>query len=170
MAAIGKYEEKSVEVLGYISNGYTVKEACAKAAINQDSFYEWQRKKPEFAELVYNARKDGEQKAIADVEASLLDMAKGFDYEEVRTEYESKLNPATGKYEPTIKKQERTKKMVVPSVEAIKFYLTNKAPEDWKNRVEQTNNGKVATDLVVRYVNASPDAENFPSSEAEVDV
>ena len=71
MAAIGKYEEKSVEVLGYISNGYTVKEACAKAVINQDSFYEWQRKKPEFAELVYNARKDGEQKAIADVEATL---------------------------------------------------------------------------------------------------
>jgi hypothetical protein len=31
----------------------------------------------------------------------------------------------------------RIKKRVVPSTEAQKFYLTNKAPELWKNRQQQ---------------------------------
>lgn len=164
------FDEKSVEMLEYFASGYTTKAACDKAGIGEETFYGWMRKDSAYSELVRNARKDGEQKAIADVEASLLDLAKGYDYEEVRTEYESKLNPNTGKYEPTIKKQVRTKKHVIASTEAIKFYLTNKAPEAWKNRVEQTNNGKVATDLMVRYIQQSPDDEVFPSSENDVDV
>ena len=163
------FQEKSAVMLEHFSNGYTTKAACEKAGIGEETFYGWMRRNSEYAEMVRNARKEGEQRSIADVEASLLDLAKGYDYEEVRTEYESKLNPTTGKYEPTIKKQVRTKRHVMPSTEAIKFYLTNKAPELWKNRVEQTNNGKVATDLTVRYINQSPGDEIFPSSENEVD-
>ena len=103
------------------------------------------------------------------MEASLLDLAKGFEYEEVRTEYESKLNPATDKYEPTIKKQVRTKKRVIASTEAIKFYLTNKAPEIWKNRLDQNTTGNVVSDININYVSKNPGDEIFPSSEDQVD-
>lgn len=168
MAAIGKYEEKSVEILTYLSQGYTNKAACEKASINECTFYEWLNTKPNFSKSVQAARQLGDKVRVADVEASLLDLAKGFEYEEVRTEYESKMND-NGDYVPTIKKQVRTKKRVVPSTEAIKFYLTNKAPEEWKNRIDNNQTGSIVTDLKITHVSVSKDDANFPSSEDEVD-
>ena len=168
--AKGKYAEKAVEVLRYISEGHSNKDAAQKAGISEALFYEWLNTKVEFLESFKEAKKQGDKVRINSVESALLDVARGFEYEEVRTEYESKLNPATQQYEPTIKKQVRTKKRVVPSTEAIKFYLSNKAPEEWKNRIEQNNTGNLVTDLNIKHVSVSPDDTNFPSSESEVDV
>ena len=168
--AKGKYAEKAVEVLRYISEGHSNKDAAQKAGISEALLYEWLNTKVEFLESFKEAKKQGDKVRINSVESALLDVARGFEYEEVRTEYESKLNPATGQYEPTIKKQVRTKKRVVPQTEAIKFYLTNKAPEEWKNRVEQNTTGNLATDLQIRMVSVNPKEEEFPSSEADVEV
>lgn len=164
----GKYAEKSPLILGYISQGYSNKAAAEKAGINEATFYEWLNTKAEFSELVKDAQRQGDKVRINSVEAALYDAAKGFEYEEVKTEYESRLNQVTGEYEPSIKKQVRTKKRVVPSTEAIKFYLSNKAPEDWKNRIEQQNFGNIVTDLSIHHVTQGDDT-SFPSSEAEVD-
>ena len=168
--AKGKYAEKAVEVLRYISEGHSNKDAAQKAGISEALFYEWLNTKVEFLESFKEAKKQGDKVRINSVESALLDVARGFEYEEVRTEYESKLNPATQQYEPTIKKQVRTKKRVVPSTEAIKFYLSNKAPEEWKNRIEQNNTGNLVTDLNIKHVSVSPNDADFPSSESEVDV
>lgn len=168
MAAKGKYEEKSIEILNYLAQGYTNKDACEKANISEVTFYEWINTKTNFSKSVQEARKLGDKVRVADVERALLDIAKGFEYEEVRTEYESKLDD-TGQYVPTIKKQVRTKKRVIPSTEAIKFYLTNKAPEEWKNRLEQNTTGNLVTDIKIEHVNKNPNDANFPSSEDEVD-
>lgn len=135
--AVSKFEEKSAEVLNLLAQGYNIGETCQKVGIDRATLFRWQEENAIFATEVTRARKEGEQRAIEDVERALLDVAKGFEYEEVRTEYESKLNPTTNQYEPTIKKQVRIKKRVVPSTEAQKFYLTNKAPEIWKNRQQQ---------------------------------
>lgn len=166
----GKYAEKSPIILELITQGYSNKEAAEKAGINETTLYEWLATKPEFSKLFKEARAIGDKVRINSVESALLDVARGFEYEEVRTEYESKLNPVTQQYEPTIKKQVRTKKRVVPSTEAIKFYLSNKAPEEWKNRIEQNNTGNLVTDLNIKHVSVNPDDVNFPSSESEVDV
>ncbi len=168
--AKGKYAEKAVEVLRYISEGHSNKDAAQKAGISEALFYEWLNKKVEFFESFKEAKKQGDKVRINSVESALLDIARGFEYEEVKTEYESQLNPATGKYEPTIKKQVRTKKRVVPNSEAIKFFLTNKAPEQWKNRIEQNNTGDLVTDLRIQHVSRNPDDDVFPSSESEVEV
>lgn len=133
---MAKYKDRAPDVLTFISQGYSNKDACEKAGIAEDTFYDWMNTKPEFSESVKKAQREGDLVRINSVEAALLDVARGFEYEEVKTEYESQLNQATGKYEPTIKKQVRTKKRVIPQTEAIKFYLTNKAPEEWKNRQE----------------------------------
>ena len=168
--AKGKYAEKAPLILEYLSQGYSNKDAAEKAGVSQSMFYEWLNTKVEFSETYKEAKKQGDKVRINSVESALLDIARGFEYEEVKTEYESQLNPATGKYEPTIKKQVRTKKRVVPNSEAIKFFLTNKAPEEWKNRIEQNNTGDLVTDLRIQHVSKNPDDDVFPSSESEVEV
>ena len=170
VGAKGKYVEKAPEILKYISQGYSNKDAAEKAGISQETFYTWIETKSEFSESFKEAKKQGDKVRINSVESALLDIARGFEYEEVKTEYESQLNPATGKYEPTIKKQVRTKKRVVPNSEAIKFFLTNKAPEEWKNRIEQNNTGDLVTDLRIEHVSKNPDDANFPSSESDVEL
>ena len=173
--AKSKFEEKAPIVLGFLSEGYTIKEAAQKSAIDDHTVFEWMRSNPSFFTAVQRARKDGEKKAIAAVESSLLDLAKGFEYEEITTEYESQKNPdwtpekGGERYIPVIKKQRRIKKRVIPSIEAIKFYLTNKAPEEWKNRLDQNTTGNLVTDLRITSVQKSPDDAQFPSSEDEVD-
>lgn len=173
--AKSKFEEKAPIVLGFLSEGYTNKEAAQKAAIDESLFYAWLKERPEFFKAVQRAKKDGEGKAIAAVESSLLDLAKGFEYEEITTEYESQKNPdydpmkSGERYIPVIKKQRRVKKRVIPSIEAIKFYLTNKAPEEWKNRVDNNQTGNIVTDLKITHVSVGKDDAIFPSSEDEVD-
>ena len=166
---MAKYKDSAPKILEYLEQGMTQRDASEKAGINEDTFYTWMKEKAEFSEAVHKAKEIGSKRGIDEVEHSLLDLAKGFEYEEVKTEYESKLNPETSKYEPTIKKQVRTKKRIVASTEAIKFYLTNKAPEVWKNRIEQNNTGNLVTDLKIYHVNKSADDKQFPSSEAEVE-
>ena len=170
MAAKGKYAEKSPIVLELLTQGYSNKAAAEKAGINETTLYEWIATKPEFSKSFKEAQRLGDKVRINSVESALLDVARGFEYEEVRTEYESKLNPKTNEYEPTIKKQVRTKKRIAPSTEAAKFYLSNKAPEVWKNRIEQNNTGNLVTDLNIKHVSVNPNDANFPSSESEVDV
>ena len=168
--AKGKYAEKAPLILEYLSQGYSNKDAAEKAGINEHTFYEWLATKDAFSQSVKEAQRLGDNVRINSVESALLDLARGTEYEEVRTEYESKLNPVTGQYEPTIKKQVRTKKRIAPSTEAAKFYLSNKAPEVWKNRIEQNNTGNLVTDLNIKHVSVNPNDADFPSNESEVDV
>lgn len=166
---MAKYQEAAPIILKGLEDGLTMQEAAAGANVSKQTLYEWINTKPDFSDAVQRARKDGDKNAVAKVEATLLKLATGYEYEDVKTEYASVKNEATGVYEPVIKKQVRIKKIVPPSTEAIKFYLTNKAPEDWKNRIEQNNTGNLVTDLQIRHVSQSPDDTTFPSSEAEVD-
>ncbi len=173
--AKSKFEEKAPIVLGFLSDGYTNKEAAQKAGIEEPTFYAWLKEYPEFFKSVQDARKNGEQKAIAAVESSLLDLAKGFEYEEVTTEYESQKNPDYNpkkggeKYIPVIKKQKRTKKRVIPSIEAIKFFLTNKAPDIWKNRQQQEiANLDLLKDLRIERVRAEKPSGKIVHSEDEI--
>ena len=133
---MAKYAEASPIILQALEEGMTNKDAARLAGIDEVTFYAWMREKPQFSQLVNNAREIGRQRAVQDVELSLLRLAKGHEYEDVRTEYASELNPQTGKMEPVIKKQTRFKRIVPAQTEAIKFFLTNRAPVEWKNRQE----------------------------------
>ena len=166
---MAKYEQAAPKVLELIENGATYIDAAKQAGIGERTFYDWMRDKPQFSQAVHKAKEVGDKKAIAQVEASLLRLATGYEYEDIRTEYESKPNPKTGKPEPVIKKQTRVKKIVQPSTEAIKFFLSNKAPEQWKNRIEQNTTGNLETELKITHVAKDANDKNFPSSESEVE-
>lgn len=166
---MAKYAEASPKVLQYLEEGATNKEAAERAGIDEPTFYRWMKEKSEFCESVHNAREIGRKRAVQDVEASLLRLAKGYEYEDVRTEYASELNPHTGKLEPVIKKQTRFKRIVQANSEAIKFFLSNRAPEEWKNKQEHDiANLDVLKSLHVERVNGDGDG-HISSSEAEVD-
>ena len=107
----------------------TIADVCKKVGISEATFYYWKTTKPEFLE----AYKEAEQLRLESFKemaksglAKLLDI---HEYEEVTTEYE---NDKKGK--PIIKSQKRVKKKIMPSATAVMFALTNREPENWKNR------------------------------------
>ena len=83
----GKYNEVKDEVISYIREGDTVKMACKKAGIIRDTFYRWQRDKPEFDEALKKARKEFRETIVQTLEQSLWKRAAGYEVEEVKNEY-----------------------------------------------------------------------------------
>ena len=165
---------KQVEILNLIANGYSQKEAFTKTGVAERTFYDWM-KNPQLMQEVHSAQDTARiNKAdVRAVERSLLDIAKGFEYEEVKIEYESRevVDEKTGKkeFKLVIKKQVRTKKYITPNVEAIKFLLTNRDPDNWKNRVDTTQMGRIDTDINIIYRGKPEDAQ-FPSDESQLDL
>lgn len=162
------------EILNYITQGYAQKEACKKAGIAEGTFYRWCDEDKEFRELVRVAQDEARNSKsdIRAVEASLFDSARGFEYEEVKTEYESRevADEKTGKkeFKLVIKKQVSTTKRVLPNVEAIKFFLTNRDPLNWKNRIDTQQLGPIATDLTITMKGEG--GTKFPSKESELEL
>ena len=178
MPAKGKFEEVAPQLLKYLSQGHSNKGACLKCGIEEHTIYDWMNRKPSFKEAVKRAKKDADSIGIERAKRSLLDLVTGFHYDETVTEFETRANPD---FDPNVegseriitimKKQKKKTCFVVPNVEAIKFYLTNKCPDVWKNRNENNiNAGNLLKDMKIThvYAGASNDTE-FPSSEAEVD-
>lgn len=167
-------KDQRAEILNYITQGYSQIEAYTKAGISHQTFHRWLNEESEFRELVRKAQDEARiSKAdVRAVEQSLLDIARGFEYEEVKTEYESRevIDEQTGKkeFKPVIKKQVRTQKRVVPNVEAIKFLLTNRDPQNWKNRIDTMQMGSISTDLHI-VMKGDPETK-FPSKESEIDL
>ena len=58
---------------------------------------------------------------------------------------------------------------MMPSVEAQKFLLTNRNPEEWKNRIEQNNTGSLDILSRLRVVRENRDGDTYvPRSEDEI--
>lgn len=128
---MAKYSKKLVKLIcdELATGNHTIADVCIKVGITETTFYDWKKKKPEFSESL----KEVEAKrleAFANMArsglAKLLDI---HEYEEVTTEFE---NDKQGK--PVIKFQKRTKKKIMPNPTAVIFTLTNRDPENWKNR------------------------------------
>lgn len=153
-----KYTPERVEIITKaIADGKTYKDAFTLAGIGKDAFYEWINNKPEFADAIKKAEAEYSEwynsTIVQDAKRSLRELVLGFDYEEIKTE------SATGKDGKTvITKTTKTRKHVAPSPTAVIFTLTNRDPENWKNRQtnEITGNLKTETDAKVD-LSAVPD-------------
>lgn len=113
-----------------LSEGETQKRAGELAGICEDTFIEWKKNKPEFAELVKKAVGEWNDKKVQTLEASLIKRATGYDVKETKAELAP--NPMGGN--PIIVKHTVTTKSVAPDTAALIFALTNLAPDKWKNR------------------------------------
>lgn len=93
-----------------------------------------------------------------DIEKSLRQRAKGYSYNEEKTEYERVLNPLTGEYDLIPVKITKTRKRMAPNVQAQGLYLKHRDPERWPNlnKVEvKTDDG--LTDVLKELGNKLPE-------------
>ena len=113
-------------VQGFARDGLTDAQIAQKIGISLSTYYEWQNKFPEFSEAI----KKGKAPVDVQVENALLKRALGYDYEEVITEVEE---IGEGRQKKHIRKVTRH---VPPEVAAQIFWLKNRRPGRWRDKVE----------------------------------
>lgn len=119
----------------------TDEELIREMGIASSTFYAWLKKYPEMAEALTHGRTSAmAAEAVERVEDSLFDRCIGGTREVAKA-----IKIKTVEYDETtgrrLRETERIEMAVeqvyVPAdVNAIKFFLTNRAPEKWKNRTE----------------------------------
>ena len=135
---MGKYNKQMVQACadwvrenGLIDfGGATLTDFCKAMGIDNMSYYRW-LSKSEFSDAIKKAKESFREGLEKDIVKSLAKAAKGYEYDQVTTEY----TDVNGK--PRIKKQVKKNVRVEPNVGAAIFLLTNLAPERWKNRQQQ---------------------------------
>lgn len=138
--------EKVKEICRYIAEGKTYSDSYKLAGISESIFYEWKSTKPEFLEAIKRAEEQYKEwynrDLVASAKKSLKELILGWECEEVQTEFEQDPhNPQA----PRIKRQRRIVKKYKPDATAIIFALTNKVPDEFKNR--QTIEGKMEQEV-----------------------
>jgi len=148
---MAKYGKKIVKKICELieSDSYTIAEICSMSGIHHDTYYEWIKNKPEFAEAIARAREQFNDLLIKEAKNSLRKKVTGYEVEENRTTYVENQKDANGK--PKIKEQVRIKKHIQADTFAIQFVLTNKAPDEYKNKVSSEVTGKDGKDLIPNY-------------------
>lgn len=119
-------------IKGWAKSGLTDKDIAKNMNIAYSTFRVWKDK-----HLALSAALK-ESKEIADfkVENSLYKRANGYEYTE--TTKEARLNPNTGKYELIVTKE--VVKQVIPDTTAQIFWLKNRQPDKWREKIDKANN------------------------------
>lgn len=138
------------EILDFIrewrSNGAQLDEIAKKLNISRATLFEYQSRYPDFAD----ALKTGETIMNSKVEDSLLRECVGYEYEETTTTTTAIIDKKTGQVSSLEKVEKKTtKKYARPSITAIAYYLNNRLPENWKNRVVTTIEENQNTDDII---------------------
>lgn len=140
----GKYAkwltEEGQKELGDLAALHTDEELIAAMGVASSTFYNWLKKYPEIAAAIEKGRSSAlAEEAVEAVEDSLYErciggthtVMKGFKVREVKYDAAGKRISETEHVELV------AEQVYVPAdVNAIKFFLTNRKPERWKNRTE----------------------------------
>jgi hypothetical protein len=128
------------------SDGKTDAEIAKFLKISVDTLMEWKRVHPKFSKVMV----DWKVKADAKVERALYKRAIGYKYDEVTHERlkigGSDLEDAGGTQTPAVKVRVVTKE-VAPDVTAQSFWLRNRKPKSWRDKVDVEHSG----DLILAY-------------------
>jgi hypothetical protein len=121
--AKGKYhqwltDEGLLRIQGWARDGLTDIQIAHNMGISKDTFYTWKKRFPDFADVL----KKGKEVVDREVENALFKRAMGYTYEEKHVE--------NGQVKKIITKE------VVPDVTAQIFWLKNRKPKYWRDRVE----------------------------------
>ena len=132
----GKFEEWLTEdglttVEGWARDGLTDEQIAHNIGIAERTFTDWKDRFP----AISAALKKGKAPVDIQVENALLKRALGYDYEEITTEI---FDMPDGTQRKHIKK---VTKMVVPDTTAQIFWLKNRRPDKWRDKVEATAEG-----------------------------
>lgn len=155
---MAKYDKEIVKTIIDLieADSYTIAEICKIAKINIDTYYDWIKRKPEFSEAVKKAKQRYEEYIIIEARRSLNKLIKGYTVDETKTVF---VDNKGGK--PRIKEQIVVKKHFQPNVAATIFLLTNKVPDEFKNRQNSEITGKDGKDLVPARVLTKQEAKEL---------
>lgn len=120
MAKINEWLENDKLILleGWARDGLTDEQIAKNIGINRTTLYDWKKKEVNIAD----ALKKGKEVIDFEVENALLKRALGYEYEEET--YENGILT------------KKVKKQVAPDTTAQIFWLKNRKPNNWKDRVE----------------------------------
>lgn len=136
---MAKYSKKIVEQICSLiaTDSYTVAEICEIVGINKDTYYEWIKNKSDFSDTIKKAENDFNELIVAEAKKSLMKMIRGYTVQEKKT-----VTADTGKKDdegkPIVRVKEHsvTDKHYQPVTAAVIFALTNRDPDNWKNRMD----------------------------------
>lgn len=121
-------KDKLTLVEGWARDGLTNEQIADNLGIGKTTFY---RMIKEHSELLEHLKK-GKEVVDYEVENALLKRALGYKYEEKT--YESIYNKELDMY--TEKLTKRVTKQVVPDTTALIFWLKNRKPKQWRDKVD----------------------------------
>lgn len=122
-------------IKGWRADGAQLDEIAKKLNISRATLFDYQNKYSDFSD----ALKTGGMIMDGKVEDSLLKECAGYEYEETTTTTTAIIDKKTGRVSSLEKVEKRTtKKYARPSITAIIYYLNNRIPDKWKNRIVTT--------------------------------
>lgn len=148
-----EYCEQALELC---LNGATDEEIADTFGVHVATLYRWKAKYPEFRE----ALKAGKEACDERVVRSLYHRAVGYTFNAVKI-MQNQGEPLIVPY----------KEHVPPDVGAAKLWLTNRQPEEWRDKVETEHNHRVTFseefETFIRTINEHKDAKVIDGSLAE---
>ena len=148
---MAKYNKKIVKNICSLikRDSYTIAEICALVGISKETYYQWIKNKPDFADAIKNAKGEYDEFIAAEAKKSLLKKIQGYTVQEKKVVMvEGKDKDETGKYKPKIKEQTIIDRHYQPDTAAIIFTLCNKAPNEYQNKYNTELTGKGGKDLI----------------------
>jgi hypothetical protein len=135
-----KYDPDIHPIKGWTlaQKGCINKEIAAGLRISTATLASWVKKFPEFLSAI----KEGKEVADGKVAKALYKRAIGYKIPEKKV---------TQNADGSIRK-EVTEKEICPDVTAIKFWLTNRDPDNWKDKVDHEIGGKDGKPIAVKVL------------------
>lgn len=112
-------------------DGLTDEQIASNMNIHVSTLYSYQNKYSEISESL----KKGKEVVDYEVENALLKRAMGYEY--VETTQETKWNPSTEQFE--LVESKKVTKQVVPDTTAQIYWLKNRKPKQWRDKVDVDN-------------------------------
>ena len=135
-------EQNLLIVKSMVRKGWTNDEIADYIGITQSTFYEWQKKHPEFSEVL----KEPKEYCVAKVENAVFARATGI--EKTIHEKETVTVEKDGKKTVTTTEKDGVC-YYPPDTRAAIFYLTNRAGKDWKQKQQTEITGRMSIDAAV---------------------
>lgn len=147
MGCKGKFEqwltpEGLIKIEGWAKDGLTNEQIAHNMGIANQTIYDWINRFPELSD----ALKKGKVVVDRMVENALLKSALGYKFEEVTYERRS-LVKNDGSVGDAMVETKRVVKEVPPNQTAQIFWLKNRDPKKWRDKVETEVNGDIKIEV-----------------------
>lgn len=130
----GKYEkwltpDGLLKLEGWARDGLTDEQIAKNIGVARKTLFEWKQRFSDIGDTL----KRGKDVVDRQVENALLKRALGYEYTEVKTKTEGGI----------VTEVTTTTKQVVPDVTAQIFWLKNRKPESWRDKVVYTDESEL---------------------------